>query len=188
MSLSLLDAPVSWCDGEGLYKGDEVGSTWGEWMWVGGDVWTTGCDGEVDKGGWDDEGISYSWWLRGVVKTSFAMNASHEMFFCWSWCMTTILMSEWWNRLCICWLSSLFRSEEHTSELQSPHTDPSSSPFHNPSPSYHDTRALSSERDTEAAWTKMTDIDPFPLTYQGGHTHVFSSLGVKGAMPSSSTQ
>ena len=77
----------------------------------------------------------------------------------------------------------------HTSpstHIHSPHDDPSSSPFHHHSPSHHDTRASSSERDIGIAGTKMNDIDPFPLTYRRGHRHVFSSLEVKGAMPSSS--
>ena len=34
----------------------------------------------------------------------------------------------------------------------------------------------------------MIDIESFPLTYQRGHRHVFASLGVKGAMPSSSAK
>ena len=32
----------------------------------------------------------------------------------------------------------------------------------------------------------MTDVEPFPKTYQRGHNHVFASHGVKGAMISSS--
>ena len=55
-----------------------------------------------------------------------------------------------------------------------------------PSSSHHDIRALSSERDVEAAGTKMIDIEPFSFTYQRAHRHVFASHGVKGAMPSSS--
>ena len=55
MSLSLLNASVScWGDGEGLRKGEEVDSTWGECIWLGDDVWAAGWDGEVDMGGWDD--------------------------------------------------------------------------------------------------------------------------------------
>ena len=73
--------------------------------------------------------------------------------------------------------------------MPSPHVDPTFSPFHNPSPSpHHDTEASSSERDIEAAVTKMTDIEPFSLAYQRGHRHVFASNGVKGAMPSSSAK
>ena len=34
----------------------------------------------------------------------------------------------------------------------------------------------------------MIDIEPFPLTYQIGHKNVFASLGMKGAMPSSSAK
>ena len=34
----------------------------------------------------------------------------------------------------------------------------------------------------------MIDVEPFPNTYQRGHRHVFASLGVKGAMPSSSVK
>ena len=79
----------------------------------------------------------------------------------------------------------------HTSpptHIHSPHVDPTSSPFYNPSPSHHDTRASSSERDIDVACTKITDIEPFPMTYQRGHMHVFASHGVERAMPSSSAK
>ena len=70
--------------------------------------------------------------------------------------------------------------------MHSPHVDPISSPFHNPSSSHHDIESSSSEEDIEIDWANVTDVEPFPKTYQRGHRHVFSSLGVKGAMPSSS--
>lgn len=79
----------------------------------------------------------------------------------------------------------------HTSpstHIQPPHIDSSSSPFHNPSPSYHDAKASSSDRNIETFDTKIIDIEPFPLTYQRGYRHVFASHVVKGAMPSSSSK
>ena len=70
--------------------------------------------------------------------------------------------------------------------FNSPYVDPNSSPFYNPSSSHHDIGASSSERDIEATWANVTDVEPFPMTYQRGHRNVFASHGVKGAMPSSS--
>ena len=55
----------------------------------------------------------------------------------------------------------------HTSpptHIHSCHVYPTSSPFYNPSLSHHDTGASSSERDIEAACTKMTNIEPFVRT------------------------
>jgi len=91
---------LSW--GEGMWVDGEVEeSSWGEKMWVDGDACVGGCDGEGGMGGWEDEGTSYCWWPCGVVKTSLVMKVSHGMpFFC-IWCITTIFISGWWNRLCI---------------------------------------------------------------------------------------
>ena len=85
----------------------------------------------------------------------------------------------------------------HTSlpdQLPSPcsppsHIVPSSSPFYNPSSSsHHDFESSRSDEDIEAKWASLDEVEPFPKTYQRGYRHVFYSLGVKGAMPSSSTQ
>ena len=109
---------VSWDEGEGLWEGDEGGSSWGEGMWVDGDVGVSSwgervwlsrdvgiiwSDGEVGMGGWDEEGISCWWWPCGVVKTSLEMKVSHGLNFYCSWCITTILISERWKRLYIYW-------------------------------------------------------------------------------------
>lgn len=34
----------------------------------------------------------------------------------------------------------------------------------------------------------MVEVEPLQKTYQRGYRHLFSSLGVKGAIPSTSTQ
>ena len=79
-----------------------------------------------------------------------------------------------------------------TSKLHSPHSphiDPSSSPFYNPtSSSHHDSKSSNSEEDIEATRDSLNEVHPFPKTYRRGYRHLFSSLGVKGAMPSSSKQ
>ena len=85
----------------------------------------------------------------------------------------------------------------HTSlpdQLPSPHSppfhiDPSSSPFYNPKSSSHcDSKSSSSDEDIEAKWASLVEVDPLPKTYQRGYRHVFSSIGVKGAIPSSTQQ
>ena len=59
----------------------------------------------------------------------------------------------------------------------SPHIDPSSSPFYNPtSSSQPDLESSSNEEDIEAAWDSLVEVEPFPRTYQRGYRHVFASL------------
>ena len=69
--------------------------------------------------------------------------------------------------------------------IPSPPDDPSTSPFHNPSPTYHDYKALRSDGNIETNATKTSDMELFPLTYWRGYRHVFAVLEVKGDMLSS---